>query len=25
MEKLQKILDRLGDWAVEKAMKINPK
>jgi len=24
MEKLQKFLDRLGEWAVEKAMKINP-
>jgi len=24
MEKLQKDLDRLGDWAVENAMKINP-
>ena len=24
MEKLQKILDRLGEWAVENAMKINP-
>jgi len=24
MEKLQKVLDRLGDWAVENAMKINP-
>jgi hypothetical protein len=24
MEKLQKDLDRLGDWAVENAIKINP-
>ena len=24
MEKLQKYLDRLGEWAVENAMKINP-
>jgi len=24
MEKLQKVLDRLGEWAVENAMKINP-
>ena len=24
MEKLQKDLDRLGEWAVENAMKINP-
>ena len=24
MEKLQKNLDRLGDWAAENAMKINP-
>ena len=24
MEKLQKGLDRLGEWAVENAMKINP-
>jgi len=24
MEKLQKDLDRLGNWAVENAMKINP-
>ena len=24
MEKLQKELDRLGEWAVENAMKINP-
>ena len=25
MEKLQKTLDRLGVWAVENAMKINPR
>jgi len=25
MEKLQKDLDRLGEWAVENAMKINPR
>ena len=24
MEKLQKVLNRLGEWAVENAMKINP-
>ena len=24
MEKVQKVLDRLGEWAVENAMKINP-
>ena len=24
MEKLQKDVDRLGEWAVENAMKINP-
>ena len=24
MEKLQKSLDRIGDWVVENAMKINP-
>jgi hypothetical protein len=24
MEKLQKDLDRVGDWAVENTMKINP-
>jgi hypothetical protein len=24
MEKLQKVLDRLGEWAAENAMKINP-
>jgi len=24
IEKLQKVLDRLGEWAVENAMKINP-
>jgi len=24
MEKLQKDLDRLGEWAVENSMKINP-
>ena len=24
MEKLQKVLDRLGEWAVENVMKINP-
>jgi len=24
MEKLQKDLDRLGEWAVENAMRINP-
>ena len=25
MEKFQKDLDRLGEWAVENAMKINPR